>query len=974
MPFPWRQGNREAAMITDWLSSMMGQGEKLNISDFLRQSPFDELVSIDMRNNSHRNLYHIDGKLFLPITEGPFDALYRFALDHMVHPDDRSAAQEFLNPEDMSDRLAGAACPGILETELRFKLMDGGWLWTRLVLVSGAENGVEPGCASLYIYDIQNIKNRELGDTAMQYIPSAIHLDALTGLPMDRDYFPMAKRKLGEIGDGWCVVAVDIEHFKLFTDWHGRAAGDMLLMQIGKMLREMEDECGALAGYHGLDDFWLMMPYDKARIDRLYEQIRALIVSRSNTVGFLPILGLCMIDDKTEEITDIFNHAAMTAEQVKGDLHNRIRIYDPDAYNQTVEEYRMLADFQRGMENHEVFFCLQPQCRVSNGAVVGAESLARWRRADGRMVSPAVFVPILEKYGMVTNLDQFIWDEVCKWLKGWTDAGHKAVPISVNISQIDILTIDVPQHFAGLLRKYDLPATLIKVEITESAYVDDTTAVRDTVRRMREMGFLVLMDDFGSGYSSLNMLRSLNVDVIKLDAQFLHIQAQEERKGISILESIVSMAKTMKLPIIVEGVETKEQITFLADLGCRYMQGYYFHRPMPVSEFEDMIRDESNIDLRGFEFKANEQIHPREFLDENLFSDAMLNNILGPVAFYCYKDGHVNVERYNQQYYLMVGIPVQQLNERIRCIEQFFYGEDVELFHSMLEQAASDHLNGARGVVRVYRPNNSLRWIDQQLYFLSEDEQGQHFYSACEDVTELQFINTEIPGGYFRCSMTAPHAFQYISKNFLEMVGFTEEEIREQFDYSLSAMLYPEDVALLERRIDEINSGLFVASEPYRIRHKTREYIYVVMQSINIDLSGEVCLMSVATDVTEMTALRNQMRLLSRYLTDSIFFLQRTETGWKHYVVVNGLEEKLGLDVKGLEQKLDSGEFYFWIDEEARIKFYRLTMQHLNDGTPFEFDCVITLPSGQPVPLHVKMDHVDNSGTHVEYICMLRAI
>lgn len=961
-------------MITDWLSSLMSHDAQFNISDFLRQSPFDELVEFDLLNNLNRNIFHIEGKLFVPIMEGAFDAMYRFMLDHMVHPDDRDVAQVFLNPDDMLARLDGAPFPGVLESEFRFRLLSGGWQWCRMTLVSRPENGVPEGMAHLYIFDIQHVKERERGEAAINRAPSAVHIDELTGLPMDRDYFPMARRKLNEIGDDWCVMAVDIEHFKLFTDWHGKAAGDMLLAQVGKMLKHMETTCGALAGYHGLDDFWLMMPYDLKKINRLYEKIRAAIVSRSNTVGFLPIFGICMITDRSAEITDMFNHAAMTAEQVKGDLHRRIRVYNADAYNKTVEEYRMLADFQRGMESREVFFCLQPQCRVSNGAVVGAESLARWRRADGRMIPPAVFVPILEKYGMVTNLDQFIWDEVCKWLKGWTDAGHTAVPISVNISQIDMLTIDVPKHFSGLLKKYGLPADLIKVEITESAYADDTATVRETVRRMREMGFLVLMDDFGSGYSSLNMLKSVNVDVIKLDAQFLRIQAQEERKGISIIESIVNMAKTMKLPIIVEGVETQEQINFLADLGCRYMQGFYFHRPMTVSEFEDMIRDENNIDLRGFEFKATEQIHPREFLDENMFSDAMLNNILGPVAFYRFKDSQVDVERYNQQYYLMVDLPIQQLNERIKGIEQYMYPEDVEMFHDLLEKAAEDHLNGAKGVIRVYRPNGTLRWIDQQIYFLSEDDQGKHFYSACQDVTELQFINTELPGGFFRCSLDEKNTFQYLSPNFLAMVGFTEAEIREEFDNSLAAMLYPEDLEILKRRVPEVNAGLYAPSEPYRIRHKANGYMYVVMQSINMDLSGEVCLMSVATDVTEMMTLRNQMRLMSKFLTDSIFFLQRLPTGWKHYVVVNGLEDKLGLDVQGLESALDSGKFYLWIEEDARTKFYRMTMEHLDAGTPFEFDCILSLPKGTKLPIHMKMDSVNDEKSKVQYICMLRAI
>ena len=214
------------------------------------------------------------------------------------------------------------------------------------------------------------------------------------------------------------------------------------------------------------------------------------------------------------------------------------------------------------------------------------------------MVSPGIFVPVLEQYGFVTDLDQFVWEEVCAWQRRWIDAGHTPLPVSVNVSQIDIFTIDVPAYFNLLIWKYKLPVDVIKIEITESAYVGDG-AVVDTVKRLREKGFIVLMDDFGSGYSSLNMLRSLNVDIIKLDAQFLRMNS-DDQKGIHILESIVGMAKSMETPIIVEGVETKEETEFIKELGCHYVQGYFFYRPMPVTDFETLIGDENNIDISGF--------------------------------------------------------------------------------------------------------------------------------------------------------------------------------------------------------------------------------------------------------------------------------------------------------------------------------------------------------------------------------------
>jgi EAL domain-containing protein (putative c-di-GMP-specific phosphodiesterase class I) len=239
-------------------------------------------------------------------------------------------------------------------------------------------------------------------------------------------------------------------------------------------------------------------------------------------------------------------------------------------YRQTERDYQILSDFQKALQEHELFIEMQPQCKISSHRIVGAESLVRWRKSNGEMVPPALFIPILERYGFITDLDKYVWEEVCIWQKKWIDGGHTPLPVSVNVSQIDIYAIDVPDFFDELSKKYELPVDVVKIEITESAYADND-AVADTVRRLRKKGFLVLMDDFGSGYSSLNMLRSLTVDIIKLDAHFLRMNGDDRRKGMQIMESIVNLAKTMGVPIIVEGVETEEETNFLIGLGCRYV-------------------------------------------------------------------------------------------------------------------------------------------------------------------------------------------------------------------------------------------------------------------------------------------------------------------------------------------------------------------------------------------------------------------
>ena len=973
MPQDYTPEKGAICVNADWLNLESRGTDYQTVVDRLSGAPFDELVEIDLINDRCRNIYHVEGKYFVPVTDGGWLELFHYCREHMVHPEDREVFTRLMNPDTMQHDLNNAPIEGVRSGEFRCRTVDGKWLWTRQVLVGGAKNGLPEGVIYCYIFDIEAQKQRECGEATAAVATFDALRDDTTGLLTDQEFFAQGQRKLAGLEPGqWCVIAVDIENYKLFCDWHGQQQGKFLLSEIGSILKDVETATGGLAGYRGQDDFAMLVPYDIQRINNLFASLRSLIVGRGEYLGFQPIFGICMVQSATEQIMDLYNHAALTAEQAKGDFRNRIRVYNPAMYKRDTEEYRIVSQFQRALDDGEVFFCLQPQCLAATGRIVGAEALARWRTREGRMIPPTRFVPMLEKYGMVTNLDMFIWEGVFKWLRKWLDEGHTAVPISVNVSQLDIFSVDVPGIFHSLLEKYRLPAKHVKVEITESAYAEDTAVVKETVRRLREQGFLVLMDDFGSGYSSLNMLSSLNVDIIKLDAQFLHIKEGESNRGISILESIIHMARSMTIPVIVEGVEIPEQIEFLTNIGCRYMQGYYFYRPMPVEEFEELIEDPANIDLRGFEFKANEQLHTREFLDENVFSDTMLNNILGPVAIYCRNGDNVDIIRYNQHFYRMVGIDAKRLNERCVSMQQYLHPDDREKLLALLDAAEEDRLNGARGVVRVYKPNGTMAWISVQLYYMEHSAQGKRFYSSCEDVTELQYMNAELPGGYYRCSTDGEFTFYYVSHGLLDMVGFTAEEIRTRFGNRLTNLVHHDDVEIMRGRAQSVQRGERPENRPYRLKCKQGGYIYVVTQTRVAEMDGQVCFQSVAIDVTDVVKLRNQMRLLSKFSSDDVVFVRHKETGWKYRVVVHGLEAKLGMSAKAFEKLLNSGELYRMLDPEEAGEMLKTTHSAIEQRQSFEVGFTLNLPDAAPVRLRMKTDFVSDKNTKVEYICTFR--
>ena len=713
--------------------------KEFSIDEFLKNSSYDEMAEIDLVKDELNMFYHVDGKYYAPVFDGTFSNLYDFTIHNICHPDDVVKYKELMDPKFLLQRLKESETPNFRREELRYKLHDGSYRWVDQFILCGEENNVREGVVRMYIMDIHNRKMREQGIIANDKNVFINERDTLTRLYQEKYFFKHAIEMVKEHPErNWCFISIDIEHFRLFDEWYGRTAGDYLVAQIGIIISELEEKCKAIGGFFGQDDFAILMPYDEVIINRVFEDIRSFTISFGSSVGFMPAFGICFIDN-VETIMETYNHASVACFYAKSDVKKRIYLYNPNMHSKSEQEYRILVNFIDSLKNNEVSFHLQPQYRISTKKIVGAESLARWC-FKGEMVSPAEFVPVLEKYGFITDLDKYIWEEVCKYLKKWIDNGNKPVPISVNVSKTDIYTIDVPAYFNKLIRQYRLNPSLIKIEITESAYSDDSSEVSEVVKKLRALGFIVMMDDFGSGYSSLNMLGNINVDVIKLDAKFLDLN-DESKKGIRILESIVSMTKVIGLPVVVEGVETKAQCDFLEGLGCRYVQGYYFSRPMPVSEFDKMIADPENIDDRGFIALHNEQFSIREFLDHNIYSDSMLNNIIGAVAFYSWHDDDIDIIRFNQQFHESVNVP--DFDQKLLSIQKLMPEEDIQKIYRVLQEAIDNRLNGARELFRFARVDGTYAWFIIHFYYIGIQDDEKRFYGSANNITDYAELQIE---------------------------------------------------------------------------------------------------------------------------------------------------------------------------------------------------------------------------------------
>ncbi len=564
----------------------------------------------------------------------------------------------------------------------------------------------------------------------------------LTGLQLPLAFMEEARHFIWESApNSCCIVAIDIVYFRMFNKIHGRSVGDKLLRYIADCLETVRTQYGGVTGYFEGDNFCIIMPWRMELVERLLNDVRSGIEILGGMAGVVPLFGVCPIDDMELPPELYYDRATLALSQATG--HRQIAQYDPKMEERLEEDIRMLTEINAGMDRDEFVVFLQPQCDISTGKVVGAESLVRWQHPEKGLIPPGKFVPLLERIGMIYLLDQRIWEKVCQWLRSWIDRGYRPIPISINISRIDVVSIDVPAYLNELLEKYRLPARYIKAEITESACTQEDGAVNQTVDRLRDAGFLVMMDDFGSGYSSLNMLKSIAVDVLKIDMRFLKMEEVEEQKGVSILESIVNMARLMGLPIIVEGVETLKQENLLRNMGCRYTQGYYYCKPLPIGKFEEMFSDERRLDFNGLRCKQAEDFHIREFMDGNLFTDTMINNIMGPSAIYDVYGKHVEIVRANESYYMLSGLELQEDHTLDRKLWNSVRDDDRPILLSLFEQAYEKYPSGAEGYIHYLRVDGKVLWVNAKVFFLREKDEHRVFFIVLTDFTALEVQREE---------------------------------------------------------------------------------------------------------------------------------------------------------------------------------------------------------------------------------------
>ncbi len=531
--------------------------------------------------------------------------------------------------------VAGAAVPQAIFTQLHI----GGKIYRAGLLLTAPEAPV----------------TITLTDVALEQTGA---LDPLTRL-MTQDAFCQAvEARLQADPDGsYSVVYIDFRHFKVINELFSRAKGDDLLLCIADVLRRTVAAPGFSCRIAS-DHFALFLHTGSHDVDRILEAVSQALADFDVPFEIVYYAGVYEITDRSLSADIMIDRAAMALASIKGSYNVRCAYYNSEMRKALLSEQEILGMTTTALAEKQFLAYYQPQYNHSTGMLVGAEALVRWMHPENGLIPPGSFIPIFEKNGFITNLDLYVFEEVCIFLRKCMDSRWSIVPISVNFSRYDVFIPDFVEHLERIRQKYDIPAKYLRVELTESVMVGGSEYINEVIGKLHSCGYIVEMDDFGSGYSSLNVLKDMDLDIIKLDMRFLS-QSSHNNKGGTILSSVVRMAKWLSLPVIAEGVETVEQADFLRSIGCEYIQGYLYSKPLPEEAYISLV-SASHIGATVPQMDLIDTMNAYDFWDPKSQETLIFSNYVGAAAIIDFHQGELELLRVNKKYLQELGMNLSE--------------------------------------------------------------------------------------------------------------------------------------------------------------------------------------------------------------------------------------------------------------------------------------------------------------------------
>ncbi len=476
--------------------------------------------------------------------------------------------------------------------------------------------------------------------------------DDLTGLLNQKGFCKrvvhiLQKDEEGAAAGGYAIICFDVVRFKAINEVFGVSQGNGLLKYIANIIAENafpgDIYCRAEA-----DHFIVFTKNTGSAMEEKIERVLKAVGQYDASIAVSCNVGIYVTGSERISVESMIDRAVMANSGIKGSYARKYNYFTEELRKDMLSEQEIAGMMENALVQEQFVVYYQPQYNHSTGMLVGAEALVRWKHPERGLISPGVFIPIFENNGFITKLDFYVFTQVCKFLRKCMDEGLHMVPVSINFSRHDIFLDDFVERLEEIRKRYRVEAKYLRVEVTETAAMGTGVHINEVIKKLHACGYLVEMDDFGSGYSSLNVLKDIELDIIKLDMLFLEEDAQSNRGG-TILSAVIRMAKWLGIPVIAEGVETIKQADFLRSIGCDYIQGYLYSRPIPEPEYEEKIRC-NRVGATVPQMRLIDTLNACDFWDPKSQETLIFSNYVGGAAIFEYSEGQVEILRVNQKY------------------------------------------------------------------------------------------------------------------------------------------------------------------------------------------------------------------------------------------------------------------------------------------------------------------------------------
>ena len=556
--------------------------------------------------------------------------------------------------------------------------------------------------------------------------------DSLTGIFSFTTFLRETRNMIDENEEQeYLMLVADIDRFKVINEMFSMEKGDSVLRHVAGIFTEFVSSRNGTYGRIGSDRFVCCFSKEFYDENEVRKHLSFVISDEEKEYRVHMQVGIYVVTERNIDVIKMTDRALMALKGIKGHYNEKIAVYSETERDNLVESQQLISDMDASIANKDFKIVVQPVYRIKDNTMVSGEVLVRWEHPRLGLLMPGRFIPLFEKNYVVTKLDKFVWEEACILIRRMMDSEDGVVPLSINVSRVDLLLEDVVKILGDLVAKYDIPHKYLRIEITESAYMDNPEKLVDTIRELKNQGFIVLMDDFGAGYSSLNTLKDLSFDVLKIDKKLID-EIDNSNKAGSVVISIIRMARWLGMKVVAEGIEKCSQANLLRTIGCDYLQGYLYSKPVDVETF---LKKKGEI-VRVANMQIKELINLDKIIaTKDLYTRMFFEELIGPLAMFELEDGEFRFVEANEEFSRKYETDTAKIIEQMDAMNTDFLPKTRKKLIAKCEEAYKQHTTEYLTICKQVS-EFERRWIKIKIFYVGDRDNAQAFVFGITDVTK----------------------------------------------------------------------------------------------------------------------------------------------------------------------------------------------------------------------------------------------